>query len=58
MKDQKVKVNTIKFINSGGLEMLYRIMYGVKCINYSIHNEVQELSEEEVINIEKKWFGS
>ena len=46
--------NTIKIINSGGLEMLNRVIYGAKCINYVIYNEEYELSEEEVINIEKK----
>lgn len=45
---------TIKIINSGGLDMLNKIIYGAKFINYSIYNEENELSEEDIINIEKK----
>jgi hypothetical protein len=45
--------NTIKIINSGGLLSLNRYIYGANVIKYNIYNEKYEISEEEVINIEK-----
>ena len=47
---------TIKIINTGGLDMLHKIIHGAKFINYSIYNDENELSEQDIINIETKNF--